>query len=109
MRILKILKLAPLVTLVLSCTSPGVLTPRPGSPNGKIVQVLWPSVDTPPLTAEAWQRSPWYRMESDMVTPSRVVISMDNYACVMRDGDVSSPMKGYTFICQDQWRMPRHR
>jgi len=109
MRILKILKLAPLVALVLGCS--GTVRPmaRPGTANGKLVKVLWPSVDTTPLTVESWQRSPWYRFQTDVITPSRVVISIDNYACIMRDGDVSDPRPGQTFICQDQWRMARYR
>ena len=86
--------------------------PRPGSvdplANTKVVAVLWPSVQTVPLTPERWRASPWFRSE-DIITPSRVVIAVDRYACIMRDGDVSNPKATERFYCVDGWRYPRSR
>jgi hypothetical protein len=96
--------------LGLSCAS-GALRPEPRitDANTKIVGVLWPSEITAPLTPEAWRASPWFRDEDDLVTPSRVVIAVDRYACIMRDGDVRVPIPTHNFTCADQWRYPRTR
>lgn len=82
---------------------------RVGDADTKIVGLVWPSPITVPLNAETWRASPWWR-ESDMVTPSRVVISEGKlYACIMRDGDVSQPEPGHTFTCAEPWRAARNR
>lgn len=76
--------------------------------NTKVVGVVWPSEITSPMSPEAWRASPWWR-EEDVVTPSRVVISVDRYACIMRDGDVSDPRPTHAFTCASPWRYPRNR
>lgn len=100
MRILKLLKLAPLVTLV-QCAH-GVITPRPraGDLNTQLTQAVWyPN----PIT---WRSSPWFR--EDLITPARVVISKSNQACIM-DNNVNEPREGEYYTCPGKWRYPRVR
>ncbi len=82
--------------------------PRVTDANSKIVGVVWPSIHTIPMSPDAWRASPWWR-EGEVVTPSRVVISADKYACILRDGDVRDPLPMQPFQCADAWRYPRSR
>jgi hypothetical protein len=95
--------------VVLACVS-GNLRPAPRitDANTKTVGVVWPSDITAPMSTEAWRASPWFR-DGDMVAPSRVVIAVDRFACIMRDGDVRDPRPTQPFTCADQWRYPRSR
>lgn len=98
-----------LTASVLSCAHGNIVRPaRIGDENTKIVAVVWPSFVTRPLTPDAWRGSPWFRDE-DMVTPSRVVISTDRYACIIVDGDVREPRATETWTCAGSWRYPRMR
>src|SRR5258706_11009078 len=89
--------------IVLACARGNVRTgPRLTDPNVRVVAFVWPSINTVPMSGPAWRASPWFRDE-DMVTPSRVVIAVDRFACIMRDGDVRDPQPTQPFVCQDQW------
>lgn len=94
--------------LIAACAHNARPEARVGDANTKIVGVLWPSYNTVSLTPEAWRASPWWR-EDDTITPSRVVIAVDRFACIMRDGDVRDPRPTYAFTCADAWRYPRAR
>lgn len=95
--------------VIIGCALGGLQpSPRVTDANAKIVAIVWPSEITAPLDPIAWRASPWHRSD-DVVTPSRVVISTDRYACIMRDGDTRDPRPAQVFKCADSWRYPRSR
>lgn len=102
MRILKLLKIAPLIALVQCTHGPLAQRPRAGDVNTQLTQTVWyPN----PVT---WHNSPWFRPESDLTTPARVVISKSNQACIM-DNNVNEPREGEYYTCPGKWRYPRVR
>lgn len=102
MRILNILKLAPLITLAQCVHGPVAQRPRAGDFNTQLTQVVWyPNGMT-------WRSSAWYRAEDDLATPARVVISKGNQACIM-DNSVTEPREGEYYTCPGKWRYPRAR
>jgi hypothetical protein len=94
-----------LLALILLCAcAHGALTPpaRAGDPGARLVAVQWHS----PLP-EAWRRSPWYRWQSDVTTPMRIIVSTDAYGCL--DVGVEDPQPGSYYVCRTGWRYPQER
>lgn len=100
MRILKLLKLAPLV-LGLNCAF-GTIRPitKATDENTRQVRTVW---HQPGLS---WHNSPWFRPE-DLTTPMRVVIAIDTQACIMDERDVNEPLPLAFYSCPGQWRIAR--
>lgn len=99
MRILKLLKLAPLV-LGISCAT-GTIRPvtKSTDANTRLVKTVWHQPGT------SWGNSPWFRPE-DLTLPMRVVISVNDQACIM-DDDVNEPRALEYYTCPGQWRNAR--
>lgn len=98
MRILKLLKLAPLV-LGISCAT-GTIRPvtKATDANTRIVKRIWYSPGI------YWLNSGWDR--GDLTTPVRVVISQNNEACITDDSVDEPSINGY-YSCPAQWRVYR--
>jgi len=91
--------------LLLGCAT-GKMTPpaRLGDRNVMVVSDVWPSMETPPLSAESWRRSPW-RCASKLLTPQMVIVS-GNMACVLEELIVDVPLRGNNFRCPTRWVPP---
>lgn len=76
---------------------------RIGDRGAKTVAYYWPGP-----TPLAWRRSPWFRLTEDVITPLRVVVSTDGFACPLGPG-VEEPRHGDAFVCPTPWRFPQHR
>jgi hypothetical protein len=103
-RRLEVLLLAAVLLFCIACATGAMPAPaRAGDKDVKLVDVLWFSP-----RADQWRASGWYRAFTDMATPSRVVISADQYACVMGDMEVVDPDPGSYYHCQTAWRPQSH-
>jgi hypothetical protein len=88
--------------LAAACASGRIPPPvRAADPGAKLVAVYWEGPNP-----AAWRRSPWYRVESDVVTPLRIVIANDGFACLLEPG-TDEPRRGEYFVCPIAWRAPR--
>jgi hypothetical protein len=99
---MRILPLAPLVLVgIISCAR-GYLVPRakPGEPNVQLVREMWYP------TRAQWKSSPWWRLANDLITPTRVVISIGDWACALGN-EVTEPRAQEYYRCSTGWIHPR--
>lgn len=82
---------------------PYQLSPRAGEQDSKLVKQIWYN----PIP-ENWKNSMWFKPEYDMITPTRIVISSDNYACIMGNEVIEPQINDY-YVCLSKWRFPRGR
>lgn len=74
---------------------------RAAAPNARLVRGIWYN------PGAAWRSSPWFRAHLDDTTPTRVVIAVDDSACIM-DNSVIEPRAQEFYICPSAWRRPRN-
>lgn len=91
------------LVIALGCARGALIPPaRATDPGARSVQGMW----YPRLGQ--WQRSKWYRALQDVTNPFRVLISVDNYACIM-DGIIDDPLPNTYYVCASGWRYPSNR
>ncbi len=94
-----------LLVILAGCATGQMTAPaRLGDGNVKVVTAVWPSMDTPPLSAESWRRSGWH-CASQLLTPAMVIVS-GNMACVLDESIVDVPLRGDNFRCPHRWVPP---
>jgi hypothetical protein len=102
MRILKILKLAPLVTLVLSCVRPIVPMPRAAEPDVKLVDRVFE------YTNElSWRNSGYWRIDDQPGQWPWFLVITGNLGCPSWDHELKVPTRGEQYHCKSQWRIHR--
>jgi hypothetical protein len=100
---MRILPLAPLITLVLSC-SRGYLPPLP-NPTDANVRLVDRVYDYASETA--WRNSGYWRLED---TPGQwpwFAVVSSNTACPSWDHELYVPKRGDSYYCKSQWRVWR--
>lgn len=96
------MRLLALILVAACMRGPAPERTLPGQPNVRMVRHVWQP------RADQWRRSPWYLPTLDVVTPMRVVISVDGWACIMPNFEVAEPRYPDHYRCEgDGWRRPR--
>lgn len=71
--------------------------PRAADKDAKMVASVWNN------PGPKWRATKWYRASEDLVMPSRVVISTDDYICIM-GMEVDEPKPQEFYVCPKGWR-----
>jgi len=89
---------------IFSCARGFIIrSPRAGDKRTKTVWAIWQNPNP-----EEWRRSKWYRLNTDVVTPFKVIISVDDFGCIMNNLDVNEPRHNEYYACADGWRAPHY-
>jgi len=102
MRILKILKLAPLVTLALSCATGAISRPRAGEADVKRVDRSYEFA-----SEYRWRNSGYYRIDDPPGSWPWFIVISGNTACPSWDHEVYVPVPGDYYHCKTSWRIWR--
>ena len=76
-------------------------TARAADTNARLVTVIWAN----PLP-DVWRSSGWYRYDTDMLTPGRVIVAGE-WACPLQTIEVLEPRPREYYVCQGEWRFRR--
>lgn|SRR5574341_952708 len=74
---------------------------RAGDRNARLVTAIWANPHP-----GVWRSTGWYRYETDMLTPARVIVAGD-WACPLDTPEVFEPRPDEFYVCRGDWRFRR--